>query len=274
MSHEQPVKKRQRIEASDLSSSSTSTSSSSSIDLDPESSVENEWLDALQTRQCLCGVAEPRRPFQRYIVAEIIATDKLDEWPSEQLLKFLSAIQMFFDLYLKQNRHGTICAKAVDVVQGVVAGQGLNLVEDLLQLVDRRLACKGADDTKFCLYLAARVISHYLIIVKDQDAEQRWLKKIVDNLFIFDTTDATGSPLNSLAIRKICFSLDVIKYIIEFKDMEEHPLEDGGFFDALPLPPIETNYFAQQFLAGAGDRTAAGSTSSEAVSLIYPNFSF
>jgi len=268
MSHEPPVKKRQRIdvassasssskESSSPSTSSSSFSSTNSLN-EPDQLIEPEWLDALQNQQCLCGVSvDIRKPFQRYISADLMHQDRIDEWPSENVLKYLSSVHMFFDLYLKQNRHGTICGRAVEVVDAIVSGHGLNIAEDLLSLCDRRLQCKGADDTKFCLFLAGQVISTYLIIVKD-DVEQKWMKKIVDNLFIFES-------LNDLAIRKINISLDIIKYVIDFKDMEEHPLEDGC--DSMPLPPIENNYFAQV----GGGRSLFGDVGSSSTTSVRPN---
>lgn len=273
MSHEAPVKKRQRIESSNVvaSTSSTSSGNSSKESSSPSTSSfsstnsienltsgtdsdasghENEWIEALQSRQCLCGVGDSsmRRPFQRYL--QDIMPDPLEEWPSEQILKFLSNIEMFFDIYLKQNRRGNICSKSVELCDCLISSRGLNIVDDVLELCNRRLqAARQHADTKFVLHLSGRVISYYLIIVKD-DMDHKWLKKIVDNLFMFES-------LNELAIRKINFSLDIISFIIEFKDMEEHPLEDesgltggGADFDHLPLPPIENNYFAQQYFSG------------------------
>lgn len=259
MSHEPPVTKRQRIDlASSSSSPSSSSSSSNSIDnlnehVVNEQAVDNEWLDALQTHRCLCDVPDPWKPFQRYMVRsggggnggnnENDAIDDLDEWSADNILKFLSAIQLFFDVYLKQNRHGNICKKMVDAVNALINhhDSSINVIDDLLGLCDRQLQSKGADDTKFCLYLASKVISHYFVIVK-QDAAQPWLNRIVNNLLNFES-------LNDLAIRKINFSLDVIRNIIEFKDIEVHPLDTVELLDSLPLPPIENNYFAQSFFA-------------------------
>lgn len=293
MSHEAPVKKRQRIDGHNSSSngnsggtSSTSSGNSSANSSHKESSSpsppssssssssfssttsienltanesdlnlnENEWIDALQSRQCLCGVSDTamRRPFQRYLHTQPpVNVDPLEEWPSALVLKFLSNIQVFFDIYLKQNRRGNICSKSMELCELLVTNNhGLNIVDDVLALCTRRLATAAQHiDTKFILHLASRLIGCYLIIVKD-DMDHKWLKKIVDNLFMFES-------LNELAIRKINFSLDVIKYIIEFKDMDEHPLEEEGEDDVdgdltaarLPLPPIETNYFAQQYFS-------------------------
>lgn len=291
MSHEAPVKKRQRIENNNLASSSnTSTNSSSgnsskgsssspstssfssttSIDEtansngnDSDVSVHEhnestEWLEALQTRQCLCGISETtaRRPFLRYLqhTAEL---EPLDEWSSETVLKFLSSLQTFFDIYLKQNRRGNICSKSMELCESLISGSGGGIVDDVLQLCNKRLQQPHAD-TKFVLHLSSRVISYYLIIVKD-DMDHKWLKKIVDNLFMFES-------LNEIAIRKINFSLDIIKCIIEFKDMDEHPLDQDDAEEedeyvpppSLALPPIENNYFAQQYFNSdaAGPSTA------------------
>lgn len=225
--------------------------------------LEQDWTEfvsALEEKQCVCGLDDVavRRPFQRYLQGEGGVVVPLHEWPSDHVVKYLSNVQLFFDIYLKQNARGTICGKFVELCECVVNTNGLNLLEDVLELCNVRIQSmsenrNGSAASKYILYLSGRVISCYLIIIKEE-LDHKWLKKIVDNLFIFE-------KLNDLAIRKINFSLDIIRYIIEFKDMDEHPLEED-INEQLAVnmpPPIETNYFAQQYF---GPTTSGSSSSS------------
>ncbi|XP_063701287.1 protein lines [Culicoides brevitarsis] len=227
--------------------------------------LEQDWTDfvsAVEEKQCVCGLddATIRRPFQRYLQVDGASSAvPLHEWPSDHIVKYLSNVQLFFDIYLKQNARGTICGKFVELCECIVNTQGLNMLEDVLELCNVRTESisknkNGSAATKYILYLSGRVISCYLIIIKEE-LDNKWLKKIVDNLFIFE-------KLNDLAIRRINFSLDIIKYIIEFKDMDEHPLEEdiNEQLAVNMLPPIETNYFAQQYLPGSSNNSAVTSS--------------
>lgn len=288
MSNEQPVLKRQRIENSgiedetdeappdiistatsstSLSSSTSSTSSSStssdSIKIDIESrdeldksvvtgpcefpdllkltnsnSTDNEMLQfqAELVKQCLCGVTERilRKPFQsRYSQdtngVKRIAT--LNEWPVTKLLQFLSNIELLFEVYLKQNANGNICGRIMDVCDALIRNEH-NLTDEILDLCDH--------NNKFVTFLAGRVLSSFLVIAK-HNMDDCWLEKIINNLFSFERLDF-------IAVRKINFSLEIIKRIVEWKDIQEHPLDDDFGVDELPplIPPIENNYFARR----------------------------
>lgn len=225
--------------------------------------LEQDWAEfitALEEKQCVCGLDDTtiRRPFQRYLQTDGGTVVPLHEWPSDHIVRHLSNVQLFFDIYLKQNARGSICGKFVELCECIVNTTGLNLLEDVLELCDVRTESMSKNGkqssaaTKYILYLSGRVISCYLIIIKEE-VDNKWLKKIVDNLFIFE-------KLNDLAIRRINFSLDIIKYIIEFKDMDEHPLEEdiNEQLAVNMLPPIETNYFAQQyFTSGPGSSSSS-----------------
>ncbi|XP_036333207.1 protein lines [Rhagoletis pomonella] len=228
-------------------------------------------FEASLNNQCLCGVSERtlRKPFQSHYSIDANGQKRianLSEWPTEKLLQFLSNLQLLFDIYLKQNSKGFICARIMDVCDVLIRNDH-NLIDEIIVL--------AAYSNEYVQFLAARVLASFLVIAK-QELDDNWLKKLVDNLFNFERLDGP-------AVQKIHFSLEIIKRIVEWKDVDLHPLEDeiidpqGGnslasdrcrnstfsntsgtgesealdterFFHFQPQQPtLETNYFALQF---------------------------
>ncbi|CAD7012943.1 protein lines [Ceratitis capitata] len=228
-------------------------------------------FEASLNKQCLCGVSERtlRKPFQSHYSLDANGQKRianLSEWPTEKLLQFLSNLQLLFDIYLKQNSKGFICARIMDVCDVLIRNDH-NLIDEIIIL--------SGYNNEYVQFLAARVLASFLVIAK-QELDDNWLKHLVDNLFIFERLD-------SAAVQKIHFSLEIIKRIVEWKDLDMHPLEDeiadtqvsndahteqsrnvsiastsgsGGsdsldperFFHFQPQQPtLETNYFALQF---------------------------
>lgn len=301
MSNEQPVLKRQRIEnsgiedetdeappdiiitatSSTLSTSSSSSSSAASIKIDIESRDEldksvvavsvSEFPDLLKStnnnstdnemlqfqselvKQCLCGVTERilRKPFQSHYSQDTSGVKRiatLNEWPITKLLQFLSNIELLFEIYLKQNANGNICGRIMDVCDALIRNEH-NLTDEILDLCDH--------NNKFVTFLAGRVLSSFLVIAK-HNMEDCWLEKIINNLFSFERLDF-------IAVRKINFSLEIIKRIVQWKDIQEHPLDDDFGVDELParVPPIENNYFATRSTNNEGSSSSGSSSSNQ-----------
>jgi len=166
------------------------------------------------TRQCLCGVSERtlRKPFQSHYSQDTNGQKRiayLREWPTNKLLQFLSNLQLLFDIYLKQNAKGFICTRIMDVCDALIRNDH--------KLIDEIIVLAGYDNS-YVQFLAGRVLAAFLVIAK-QELNDEWLQKIVDQLFNFE-------QLDQAAVQKIHFSLDIIKRIVEWKDMEIHPLDD------------------------------------------------
>ncbi|KAH8277798.1 hypothetical protein KR018_007625 [Drosophila ironensis] len=216
------------------------------------------------TRQCLCGVSERtlRKPFQSHYSQDSNGQKRiayLREWPTNKLLQFLSNLQLLFDIYLKQNAKGFICTRIMDVCDALIRNDH--------KLIDEIIVLAGYDNA-YVQFLAGRVLAAFLVIAK-QELNDEWLQKIVDQLFNFD-------QLDQAAVQKIHFSLDIIKRIVEWKDIEIHPLDDdwmaaastasgassvvalsteaSGSYMHFPMQeqPLSTNYFALQFQEDAG----------------------
>lgn len=210
----------------------------------------------LTQHQCLCGISERtlKIPFQYYSVKKTIINKKqqtfnrnesdsikgeaqvhyvksLKHWPEDFLLKFLSNIQLLFHVYLKQNAKGKICAKIMELCDELIRNES-HIFEELIELCNSQDCSSG-----FVSFVSSKIITDFLIIIKDE-INQEWLNKIVDNLFTFE-------HLDFLAVKRINFSLDIVKCIVEWKDHDEHVLEeDTHSFPTLPQPPLEANYFA------------------------------
>lgn len=294
MSNEQPVTKRQRIESlgneqtePDANASTThiaSTSSSSSLAIPdtsnatiPADEIDNASvlilgnhgipiefaimsatdngcdLQSLQTylaKQCLCGVTDQtlKNLFQsQYNHSNgVTRVATLSEWTTNKLLEFLSNIQLLFDVYLKQNSTGSICGRIKDVCDALILNER-NLISDIIDLSNY--------NDRYVQFISGKLMASFLVIAKDSELLQYYLKKLVDNLF-------SQNQLNEFEVRKISFTLDIFKRIIEWKDVELHPLgDDFDESDLLPVmpPPIENNYF--HFTINQGSNMSAAGTS-------------
>uniref|UniRef100_A0A182W9M1 Protein Lines N-terminal domain-containing protein n=1 Tax=Anopheles minimus TaxID=112268 RepID=A0A182W9M1_9DIPT len=196
-------------------------------------------------RQCLCTIDssvlllsfKAYRTYAHTVVQPDGMADTappLSEWPVEHLLKFLSNVQLLFDAYLKQNIKGNICAGVMELCNYLIRSDDHpHLQHPHLRMyrvnsptfagfpaldIDELIGLCSCNN-KYVSYLAGRILSSFLIIVKDDPDDDRWLEKIVANLFDFGHLDLH-------AVRKINASLEVIKRIVEWKDETEHPLEE------------------------------------------------
>lgn len=231
------------------------------LKLTNNNSTDNEMLQFQSelVTQCLCGVSERilGKPFQSHYSQDTsggvkrIAT--LTEWPITKLLQFLSNLELLFDIYLKQNAKGNICGRIMDVCDALIRNEH-NLIDEIIDLCDH--------NNKFVTFLAGRVLSSFLVIAK-HNMEDCWLEKIINNLFSFERLDF-------IAVRKINFSLEIIKRIVQWKDIQEHPLDDEFDSDDLPatIPPIENNYFATR---NSTNNEGSSGTTSGSSSNIRPN---
>lgn len=164
--------------------------------------------------KCLCGVSEKmlRRSFQSHYSIDSNGQKRvanLSEWPTKKLIQFLSNLQLLFNIYLKQNSMGFVCSRIMDVCDALIRNDH-NLIDEIIVL--------AGYSNRYVQFLAGRVLSSFLVIAKQQ-MDNDWLKKLVDNLFYFER-------FNYNAIQKMHFTLEIIKRIVEWRDVELHPLDD------------------------------------------------
>lgn len=155
---------------------------------------------------CLCGFNETSlsQLFDRRLNIAL--------WPLPCSLTFLSTMQLMFDVYLKQNNTGTICSRLTYACDTLVRNRH-DWITEVIDLSDHK--------SKFINFVASKVLASFLIVAKDT-VNENWLQQIADNIYIFDR-------INRITVQKINFSLDIIKRIVEWKDVEQHPLEDSSY---------------------------------------------
>lgn len=175
----------------------------------PDYGIDDFQLHLIQ--QCLCTVSEEslRRPFEGQKINDSTGprTAMLSEWSGEKVLQFLSNLQLLFDVYLKQDNKGYICPRIVNICDTIIRNE-YNLIEQIISLCELR--------NKYVNYLAARVLSSFLIIAKT-DINNEWLETIVNFLTV-----------ENIDYFKMNFALEIVKRVVEWKDVEIHVLEDAG----------------------------------------------
>lgn len=158
--------------------------------------------------QCLCR-------FDDNVVTQLFDRRlNIVSWPLTCSLTYLSTMQLMFDVYLKQNSTGTICSKVMHACDIFVRNRH-DWITEVVELADHK--------SKFVTFVASRVLASFLIVSKDT-VDENWLQQIAENIYLFDR-------INRITVQKINFSLDIIKRIVEWKDVEQHPLEDSNYIN-------------------------------------------
>nr|CAI5851556.1 unnamed protein product [Callosobruchus analis] len=175
--------------------------------------IDEYGLDNFQRhliRQCLCGVSEAilRKPFEGKQINDCgeVRTAMLSEWSTKKVLQFLSNLQLLFDVYLKQNNKGYICSRIVTICDAIICNE-YNLIEQIISLCELR--------NQYINFLAAKVLSSFLIIAKT-NINNEWLESIVNFL-----------TMENIDYMKMKFALEVVKRVVEWKDIEIHVLEES-----------------------------------------------
>lgn len=158
--------------------------------------------------QCLCRFDENIVPnlFDRRL--------SIASWPLKCSLTYLSSMQLTFDIYLKQNGTGTICSKLMQTCDLLVRNQH-DWITEVIELAEHK--------SKFVTFMASRVLASFLIVSKDT-VDENWLQQITENIYLFDR-------INRITVQKINFSLDIIKRIVEWKDVQQHPLDENNYIN-------------------------------------------
>ena len=197
---EEPAKKKQRIHNNDRDNDD---------DTDNGELSDIEQLQNSLLTQCLCNVSESslRKPFTSSGVSNDgeFRSTVLAEWEPDKCLKFLSALQLLFDVAIKQNVRGVMCSRIADVCKAL----GRNEHGIIDQIIDL-----SSTNNKYISFAASRALAAFFIIVKE-GVESSWLERLTQSLV------NTNSPSQML------FTLDVIKRVVDHKDCSIHPLEDS-----------------------------------------------
>ncbi|KAB7501085.1 Protein lines [Armadillidium nasatum] len=121
----------------------------------------------------------------------------------QETLLYTSMLSLFFEVSLKQQSKGIVCARISEVVAAGADNEGavVDILFGLLALED-----------KYISYSAGRTISALLLMLRGS-ACQFVLEKLSENI------------AQSSNLLEVGHSINVIKRIIEWKDVDEHPLE-------------------------------------------------
>lgn len=197
----EPVKKKQRVDEVELGMNHI------------DSGIEQELTIIQQhiLNQCLCSVSESSlwKPFQGI---KRISEDQhehhiplLAEWSRDHILLFVSILQLLCDVAIKQNSKGIMCSRISEICDVLMRNES-GLIEQLIGF--------SSNPDPFICFTASRALSTFLIVSKSQ-VNPAWLESLTQN------------ALATTQLQKISFSLEVIKHVVEWKDIDTHPLEDS-----------------------------------------------
>ena len=195
--------------------------------------------------QCLCGFDENSlcQLFDRRL--------HIASWPITCSLTYLSTMQLMFDIYLKQNNTGTICSRLMYACDLFVRNRH-DWISEVVELSEHK--------SKFITFVACRVLASFLIVSKDT-VDENWLQQITENIYLFDR-------INRITVQKINFSLDIIKRIVEWKDVEQHPLEESSLVNTSGSVQVaEDNPFRSGPSCGSSSNSAQIPSSSRSDNL-------
>ncbi|KAL0810347.1 hypothetical protein ABMA28_010499 [Loxostege sticticalis] len=195
--------------------------------------------------QCLCS-------FDENAVTQLFDRQlNIVSWPLTCSLTYLSTMQLMFDIYLKQNSTGTICSKVMQACDIFVRNRH-DWITEVVELADHK--------SKIMTFVASRVLASFLIVSKDT-VDENWLQQIAENIYLFDR-------INRITVQKINFSLDIIKRIVEWKDVEQHPLEDSNYINSAGTVQVqEDNPFRSSVGYGASSGGSEVPSSSQSNNL-------
>ncbi|XKL63491.1 hypothetical protein PGB90_005855 [Kerria lacca] len=185
---DEPLKKKFKIEENDIGH-------------------ELEVLQEHLLRNCLCSLDENviQKLFWRFNSGDVLWSDLTNNWSTEQILMLITCVQLICEKTMKQSATGFICSRIADVHNALTHKEN-NIIDYFIELAD--------DSDMFVSFAASRALTSFFLAVKSR-LDQRWLDKLTENI------EDTSQPL------KVSFSLDVLKRIIEWKDFDEHVLEDN-----------------------------------------------
>ncbi|XP_063233762.1 protein lines [Bacillus rossius redtenbacheri] len=196
----EPLKKKQKVNAID-----NKECSNDSVDQDLFS-IQQHVLN-----QCLCPLSESvlRKPFQTQIISETqgqYRVPMLAEWDRDRILLFVSTLQLLCEVAIKQTAKGMMCSRIGEICDSLVRNE-YGLIEQLIDF--------SSHVDPFICFAASRALSAFFIVSKSH-VSPAWLESLTEN--IVSTTQS----------QQISFSLEVMKHVVEWKDLDMHPLEEGS----------------------------------------------
>ncbi|XP_076053226.1 protein lines homolog [Oratosquilla oratoria] len=156
-------------------------------------------------RKCLCALHLPDLLHTLTVCNECFSTQdasRIAQMRDETLL-YISMLTLFFEVSLRQQSRGVLCSRISEVVEA-----GANNEGDVLNIL---YGFMGLED-KFVSYSASRALSSLLLMLRGRACEMVF-EKLVSNI------------AHSENMLEVGHSLEVVRRVIEWKDLDEHPLE-------------------------------------------------
>lgn len=156
-------------------------------------------------RKCLCPIDLTDILHTLTLCNECFSSkevNRLSQLHCETLL-YISMLSLFFEVSLKQQSRGVVCVRISEVVAAGADNEGA--------VLDILFGFLGLED-KFISYSAGRAIAALLLMLRGP-ACQYVLERLSCNI------------AQSSNLLEVGHSIDVVKRIIEWKDLDEHPLE-------------------------------------------------
>ncbi|XP_073988378.1 protein lines homolog [Rhodnius prolixus] len=161
--------------------------------------------------QCLCTMSESMiwRPFRglkllRQEDSQGYCVTYIANWSRDRTLLFVSSVQILCETAIKQNARGLVCSRISDVCDALARNE-YGLVDFLIEL--------SAHADRYVSFVSGRALTSFFLVSRAH-VDPRWLDKLTENAL------STTHP------QKMPFSLDVMKRVTEWKDCDEHPLEE------------------------------------------------
>ncbi|XP_043484813.1 protein lines [Leptopilina heterotoma] len=192
---EEPAKKKQRIENEEE---------------EDDAITEIERFQTSLLAQCLCNIPESslRKPFTGTTIETSngeYRTQLLSDWEPDKTLEFISALQLLFDVAIKQSTKHIMCSRIADVCEALARNEH-GIIDQIIDL--------SGTSNKFISFAASRALASFFIVTKE-NIEPAWLDRL------------TQSLLNTHSPSQMLFTLDVVKRVVEHRDDLRHPVEDA-----------------------------------------------
>lgn len=183
---------------------------------DEENNTDLETLQKNLLGQCLCSMPDSvlQKPFRTLKILHQddghgCCTAYIANWSRDRTLLFLSSVQLLCEIAIKQNARGLVCSRISDVCDALIRNEH-GLVDYLIEL--------SSHSDRYVSFASGRALSAFFLVSRAH-VDPRWLDHLTENALSSSYPESTHP-------QKMAFSLDVIKRVTEWKDCEEHPLEE------------------------------------------------
>ena len=181
----------------------------------PELEIIHEQL----TNKCLCPLQLPDILHTLSVCNDCFSSHSAKQITNQrkETLLYISMLALFFEVALRQQNRGVLCSRISEVVSAGAENEGA-VIDILFGMV--------AVEDKYISYCAARALAALLLMLRGRACE--WvLENIVEKMAHSDNLLEVGH------------CVEVVKRVIEWKDLDEHPLESSGNNGEQPIECVK-----------------------------------